>query len=232
MLKAIGKLITLVILGVGTLVVGNLNAFADAVDPYLSVFNGNIGSVEAAVNTYGDGSSGYYRISSGKVERWIRSDSKGFLVALRFAATPTPSVKVYYSSERGSYDIKTYSLFTASGREKKVINSDGNRYQKSNGQYIYAPNNSLYGVSNKIKVKNIGNSTKVAISTWNGGDSSYYNLSRGETETWSRNSDSRGYLMNVNGAKYFIKSGESAIVNGSNVYINNKLAMRCDLLDK
>lgn len=231
MLKRMGKLVTLIILGVSSLVVGNLNAFATGIDPYLSVYNANISSVEASVNTYGDGSSVYYSIPSGKVERWIRSNDKGFLVALRFAASPSPKVKVYYSPSRAHYTSRVYSLFTEAGKEKKDISIGENRYQMDNGQYISAPNNSLYGISDKIKVKNIGNSTKVAISTWNGGDSSYYNLSRGETETWSRSNDSRGYLMNVNGAKYFIRSGETAIVNGTKVYINDKLAKRCDLLD-
>lgn len=226
MIKGIGKLLVFGSLGVSTLLIGSSDAFADIsvknIDSY-TYFN-------AAVNTYGDGQSDYYSIAPKKTETWSRSDNKGFLVALDFN-TDNRNPQIYYSVSDASYYMQDGFLKMHGGKAKKAINADENRYKKnSKGEYIYT-NVKLQGVSNKVIVKNVDSSKKVSISTWNGGDSSYYNLSKGETESWSRSHDARGYLMNVDGAKYFIHAGEAAIVDDSSVYINSKLVMRCDFLD-
>lgn len=226
MVKGIGKLFVFGGLGISALLFGSSDAFADIAVKNIHSYD----YFSAAVNTYGPGQSDYYTIAPKKTEIWSRSDSKGFLVALDFN-TNNRNPQVYYSVPNASYYMQDGFLKMNGGQAKKAINVDENRYEKnSKGEYIYT-NVKLPGVSNKVVVKNLGSSTKVAISTWNGGDSSYYNLSKGETESWSRYHDARGYLMNVDGAKYFIHAGEAAIVYESSVYINNKLAMRCDSLD-
>ncbi|MGC3749205.1 hypothetical protein ACPTKN_14330 [Enterococcus faecalis] len=224
-MKGIGKLILFCSLGTGALMVGSSNAFADIsvknIDPY--------SSFDASVNTYGDGQSSYYTIAPKKTETWSRSDSKGFLLAIDTDFKNHRNPKMYYASSNAGFYRQDDILKSGDGKARKIINADENRFVKNNkGEYIYS-DVKISGSSNKVIVKNIGSSTKVAISTWSGGDSSFYNLSKGETENWSRSHDPRGYLMIVKDAKYFIHSGEAAIINGYSVYINNKLAQRCDL---
>lgn len=57
----------------------------------ISVKNNTSNKIEAAINQWGnDGKTGYFAIAVDQSEKWNRSDSRGFVLALRKGGTEKP----------------------------------------------------------------------------------------------------------------------------------------------
>ena len=227
--KIIKSLLITIISG-SSLIIGALNASAD-----IEIINRkkDSTSIDVSINTYGDGQSKYYNIEpfylsppyyQSGTETWSRSDNKGFLVAVS-ENYEFFSPAVYYSHKNEKLTcLESNKLYG-----KNVINTDEARYVKDNqGNYIYSTEQ-YSGVTNKVIVRNNSTHSKnsVALSTWSGGDSSYYKVGVGEVESWGRQYDNRGYLLNIDGQKYYVMSGEYVYITNSYVFINNKATKPC-----
>ena len=173
------------------------------------------GTISAALNTYADGHSGYYDIAYSKSESWSRSDNRGFIMAIKDNGT----LRTYYS--RPSVDYLYY---------------DGKMYKKEDPSGQHLPLTILKTTtdftptgSSQIKVNDYAGDVQVGISSWDGGQSGYYSLSRGDTEKWSRDYDARGYLLYIKFSGnsttyvyYVSNSGVEIGVYGLNqLYIND-----------
>ncbi|OTP19931.1 hypothetical protein [Enterococcus mundtii] len=216
-MKKLKKAVVLGALTISFLGMGGEKVFADIYVKNIEEYN----NIKAAVNTYGSGQSHYYTISPKKTEKWSRSDSKGFLVSVDYL---NKQHDVYYSNANASYYIQDNQLKISGGGTKTAINKEENRYVKNSSGGYNSPSCILSGREGQIRVHNLDNTKKISVSTWDGGDSSFYKVANKKTETWKRSWDNRGYLLNVDGARYFIMSGEAAVVEKGSVYINNKLA--------
>ncbi|EPH98201.1 hypothetical protein D920_01760 [Enterococcus faecalis 13-SD-W-01] len=203
-------------------------SFGMPVSANISIRNNNIYSwADFSVNTYSTGQNRYYSVGPKERETWSRSDSRGFLIAVR----QSNLFNVHYSPANTSYYFEDVLKSSSVGQPVSTVNKDADRFRRNSaGNYITKEMYRSKPTQTTIYLKNESSSQiSAGISTWSGGQSKYFTVKKNCTESWSRGHDQRGYLLylqqNGRTARYYVHSTEVVQVESIyTVYIDGKLA--------
>ncbi|MDG4985139.1 hypothetical protein OGZ51_13415 [Lactococcus lactis] len=183
----------------------------------LTLKNTGTDEISASVNTNSDGNSQYFKLPSDYKESWSRTDDQGYILSI----IEDGYLRTYYARPDDAFYFQNDNLYyESSGKQNVPLKSEADQ---GSG-----------GISH-ITVDNFTDSdVRVGISTWFGDDNSLdaairsaqtekLGITHNAMESWTRDIDSRGYLLYVNFAGnnstyvyYLPNSGKQVSINGFN----------------
>lgn len=167
----------------------------------VSIGNQTPGWLSLSVSAWGQNAQyEYFDFLPGATESWDREDSRGVLMA---EGTDDWIVRMYYIDSKfvGAFN---YTSDLKSHKTGRIINPINVNVPQGN--------------TSEIKVINQSSTTKnVSISKWSkSDDGGVFKINPNSSEVWNRNlTGNRGYIMDINDSRYYIKPGKTIYINSS-----------------